>query len=469
MRICLVNSRLEGPYPPLGLAYLASYLKKYGQFDCEIKIVDGNISHNIIKEILEFNPEIVGFTALSPQIKGAVALSRELRTRNPEIFQVIGGLHVSADPENTLRRGNFDLAVLGEGEKTFREVVESLKLGKNKAYYGIEGIAFLEGARLVVTSPRKEIEPLDSIPFPERLLLSMKHYLAQYLVIRGLSGDKITTIHTSRGCPYDCIFCSCDIVFKKVRYFAVDYVIAEINELITKYKVKSLFFTDDTFILNKERVKDLSSMLIKEGINKHIKWEVQGRANLIDWEDLSLLKLMKQAGCVQIDYGFETGSEKILKFLKKKDVSIQYNRRAIEVTKSAGLNAMGTFMVGIPGETQEDLELTKNFIIENNQNIDNFQVFIATPYPGAQLYEICKKEGTVEKDYFEQLVKEEDINFIPVYTKSLPAELVIQVQRFLNRLAVKKISLGKKIIWLWFNFIHHPFEAIKKVGSALKQ
>ncbi|UCD15449.1 MAG: B12-binding domain-containing radical SAM protein, partial [Candidatus Omnitrophota bacterium] len=295
MKVCLVNPRLEGPYPPLGITYLSAYLKKYGQNDYEVKVIDGNCSEDIIDEIIKFGPSVVGFTALSPQINDAVALSNILKSKEPEVLQVIGGIHVSAAPEHTLGKGSFDLAIIGEGEETFKNIVDGY-FEQRKArdfYLRLEGIAFLDNNKLVYNPRRKEIENLDSIPFPERPLLKMDYYLSQYLIIRGLFGNRIATVHTSRGCPYDCVFCSCNIISKKVRYFSVEYVISEVKELIDKYKIKAIFFTDDTFILNKKRVREICQRFIEEGINKKVKWEAQGRANLIDWADLGMLKLMK--------------------------------------------------------------------------------------------------------------------------------------------------------------------------------
>jgi radical SAM superfamily enzyme YgiQ (UPF0313 family) len=471
IKISLVNPRLTGPYPPLGLAYLASYLKKYGRNDYEVRVFDGNYSRNIIKDILDFSPAIVGFTALSLQIEEAVNLSAVINSKIPDILQIIGGIHVSAEPESTLRRGKFDLAVIGEGEETFREIVDNFaECGKTDKFYSkIKGVAYLDDGSLVINPPREEIDVLDRIPQPDRMLLNMKGYLSNYLMIRGLSGNGITTIHTSRGCPYSCAFCSCGIVFKKVRYFSVEYVISEVKDLIEKFKIKALFFTDDIFILNKERVKKICQRFIEEGINKKIKWEVQGRANLIDWQDLGLLRLMKEANCVQIDYGFETGSDGILKFLKKKDASIEFNRRAIEITKKAGLNVMGTFMVGIPGETAADIDLTKNFVLENRDKIDNFQIFIATPYPGAELYEICCRKNLVKRDYFEQLSKEKEKGFSPSYTDTIPCDKINETQRMLNRLALKKIRFTDKVKWLLYNFFMNPLGTFKKVRASLSR
>ena len=229
-----------------------------------------------------------------------------------------------------------------------------------------------------------------------------------------------------------------------------------------------MFFTDDTFIVNKPRVRELCLRLIKEGFHRKIKWEVQGRTNLISWQDLELLKLMKEAGCIQIDYGFETGSERILKFLKKTGVSIAHNKLAMEVTKGAGLNVMGTFMLGVIGETENDIELTKNFILENSNKIDNFQVFTATPYPGAELYSICKEKKIVESDYFDQITKEESRNFLPFYSDILSYEKVHKAVKMLNKLALRKIRLSQRMRWLLFNFLKEPFKTIKKINTLHK-
>ncbi|MCX5705623.1 MAG: radical SAM protein [Candidatus Omnitrophica bacterium] len=470
-RICLVNPPLEGPYPPLGLAYLASYLKKYEQGKYILCIIDGNHSKDVVRDILAFKPDIVGFTALSPQIALTVKFSRIIRGKAPQIFQIIGGIHVSAEPEQTLRKGSFDIGILGEGEETFREVVGLVRGGRQgyEAFRSVAGLAFIKGVEFIRTPSRPEIMPLESIPVPDRSLFNMERYLSHYLVIRGLSGNRITTLHTSRGCPYDCVFCSCGIVFKKVRYFPVDYVIAEVKELIRVHKVKSLFFTDDTFIINKDRVRQICNRFIAEGINKQLKWEVQGRANLIDWQDLDLLKLMKDAGCVQVDYGFETGSDKILKFLKKTDVSIDFNQRAIEVTKDAGLKVMGTFMVGIPGESEDDLLMTRDFIIRNISKIDHFQTFIATPYPGAELNEICKERGLVEADYFAQFAKEQANPCAMYYCDTVSQEKAISVQKFLNKLALDKVSLKDKALWLMYNLVKSPIGVFRKVTGVFKK
>lgn len=468
-KICLVNPKLEGPYPPLGLAYITAYLRMYSKFDCEIKIIDGNISKNVLSDIIEFEPDIVGFRALSPQIKDALSLSIKLKEFDSDILQVIGGTHISSLPRETLERGKFDIGVIGEGEITFLEIVDTYMSGKlsRDRMKKIPGIAFMENGEYIDTGTRKEIENLDSIPFPARDLINMEHYLSQFLIIRGLKGNRITTIHTSRGCPYNCIFCSSKAVFNSVRYFSADYVVSELRELVETYKIKYLFFTDDTFVLNKKRTRSLCEAIIDAKLSDKIQWEVQARAELIGWDDIDLLKLMREAGCVQVDYGFESGCDRVLRLIKKQHASVAQNQLAIDVTKMAGLHVMGTFIVGTPTETLEEMKMTEDFILKNTGKIDSFQVFIATPFPGTELYKICSEKGIVERNYFDQIKKEEAHKGLIFYTDTVPQGEVIKVFNHLNKLALKKVDVRSKMSWFLYNFRRSPVNTLRRVVANL--
>lgn len=463
-RICLVNPKLEGPYPPLGIGYLASYLSKYGQYSYEFKIVDGNCCRNILDEVIKFNPDLVGFTSLSPQIKDAIDLSCRLRSLRRDVRQFIGGMHVSALPEETLSKGNFDLGVLGEGEQTFLELSDLLAGGRfcAEAVKKINGVCFKENGIFFKTAPREEIAELDSIPPPARGLLNMKHYLSCNLLVRGLIGSQVTTVMGSRGCPFDCTFCSSKIVFKHPRQFSARYVVEEVKNLVKEYNIKAVFFTDDTFTINQQRIREFCNLLIEEGLSRQIKWDVQGRADMIKPDMLALLKLMKEAGCVQIDYGFESGSQRILNFLKKSQVSLGDNKRAIRITKEAGLQVMGTFILGVPGETDKELEQTKNFILQNLGSIDYFQTFIATPYPGTELYRICIEKNIVRRDYLEQVAQEEaNPNKFICYTDTIAHDKIKEALKYLNKIAATKINAKAKIKWLVSNLIKKPSKVIE--------
>ena len=453
IRICLINPRMEGPYPPLGLGYVASYLRRYGHHRYNIKILDGNVHEDIRDMIMEFNPHIVGFTGHSTQIREAVTLSRHIREWRGDILQVIGGVHVSADTKNTLKRGAFDLAVIGEGERTFTEIVDTYIGGPRERLRDIKGIAYIEDDEFFMNEKREQIEDLDTIPFPSRDLFNMDHYLDVSFGIRGIVSSGVTSITSSRGCPYNCLFCGVGIVFKKVRYFSREYCVEEISELVGHYKVKGLYFADDTFITNKNKVVRFCELMIETGLARKVEWTAQARANLIGWDDLPLLKLMKEAGCIQLEYGFESGSDRVLGILKQNKVTVADNQRAIDVTKKAGLRVLGTFIVGTPDEREEDLDLTKDFIQRNIDKIDYFQTFICTPYPGSPLYELCKRRGIVKEDYFEELERRNREDGIPVYTDTIPHHVVLTTLKTLDYMGIKKVSLKDKIIWVVYHLI----------------
>ncbi|MBI1911169.1 MAG: B12-binding domain-containing radical SAM protein [Deltaproteobacteria bacterium] len=471
VKIGLINPKMEGPYPPLGLGYIAAYLRKYGAHKYDIRIIDGNTCADIKKAVQDFSPEIIGFTGHSPQIKEAVELSNHIRQWNKNIYQMIGGVHVSADPVNTLKRGSFDIAVLGEGEATFLEAIDTfLGTGKDELRR-LKGIAFNEGDSVLMNEKRAQIEDLDTIPFPARDLFNMDYYLGLSFGVRGMVKAGVTSITSSRGCPYNCTFCGVGIVFKKVRQFSREYCAAEIEELLNKFKAKALYFADDTFITNKKNVFTFCDNMIKTGLSKKISWTAQARANLIGWQDLEMLKLMKSAGCVQLEFGFESGSDRVLGILKQNRVRVEDNQRAIDVTHKSGLRVLGTFIIGTPDENVEDLEQTKNFIEKNQNKLDYFQTFICTPFPGSAIYQTCRERGIVKEDYFEELESRARQAEVPVYTDTLPHDLVRETLKHLDYLGLKKVSLKDKIIWVLYHIIkgsrdvshHDKFYIFKRV------
>lgn len=453
VKIGLVNPKMEGPYPPLGLGYISSYLRKFGANRYDIRIIDGNTTADLRSEIIRFGPDIVGFTGHSPQILEAVRLSKEIREWRKGVFQLIGGVHASADPAGTLKRGAFDICVIGEGERTFVEAVDTYIGSGMGSVKGIKGIGFREGERLVVNPKRDQIENLDEIPFPARDLFDMDYYLSMSFGVRGVVRSGVTSITSSRGCPYSCSFCGVNIVFKKVRQFSREYCLAEISELYERHGARALYFADDTFITNKKSVAGFCDWMIRSGLSKKVGWTAQARANLIDWGDLELLKDMKRAGCIQLEYGFESGSDRVLALLKQNKVTVEDNQRAIDVTHRSGLRVLGTFIVGTPGESVEDLEETKKFIDRNLSRLDYFQTFICTPFPGSPLYQTCLEKGLVQGDYFEELEKRQRLTHIPVYTDTIDRETVIEALKRLDYLGIKKVRLRDKVIWVLYHLV----------------
>jgi len=394
MKIALVNpGKFDSFQPPLSLAYLASYLRKYDEKKHEIKIIDENAGDDVKKELEKFSPYVVGITANTHQISRAMEII-DFINEQINVPVILGGVHVSALPKRTIKESKFDVGVIGEGEISFFELIQLLKKGKFKLkdLKKVKGIAFRNNGKVTITEPRPLIEDLDTIPFPARDLLNMRYYLNCKTLIGG-EEKRVVHMITARGCPYDCTFC-CRFgrLGRKVRIHSSEYVIKEIEESIKKFNIGGICFFDDIFIIDKERVKKICQFLIDSGYNKKITWAVQMRANLISQKDLEFLKLMRRAGCVEVGFGFESGSPRMLAFLKKSTVTIEQNHHAIKLCKKAGMKIYANFMIGTIGETIEDIQMTKKFIFDHIGSIVNLAVHLTTPYPGSDLWDIYEKK-----------------------------------------------------------------------------
>lgn len=464
IKICLFNPIDVPTYPPLNLTYLSAYLKKYGKYKYEIKMVDINCSEDPIEEIISFSPHIVGMTSLSSHIVEIYNMSNEIRRLNKDILQIFGGAHATVSPEEPLRKASFDITVIGEGEVTFAELVDSYiengkRMDKN-SLSSIQGIAFKYGNDIKVNPPRPIISDIDTIPSPDRELLNNDFYNKRYFIYRGMSTNGVATIAASRGCPFNCIFCCVNFVAKsKVRFHSAKYVVGEIEELVSKYMAKWLFFTDDTFLVNKEKTMELCESIIRKGLNKKVKWEVQIRSNLVKEKDLPLLQLMKHAGCEQIDYGFESGNPRVLTLIKGKGITVEDHQRAIDITNEAGIKVMGTFILGTPTETYEEMLDTRAFVIKNYEKIHRFQVGCMIPYPGTPVYELCIEKGLISDDYYGEQKKEKDEHTehgMRIYSDIVPAPKVIELRKELDMLALKKITFNEKLQWLIYNMFNSP-------------
>lgn len=461
-RICLVNPMRIPTYPPLNLTYLASYLRKYGRHRYAIKLVDINCSDDPVRETLEFRPDIIGMTTLSSHLVEICGIANKIRSINKDTLLVCGGAHATITPNDLLNHGGFDVAVMGEGEVSFRELTD-IYLGNNKRFNAdlfkdIKGIAFKSDGRTVINERREIINELDTIPHPERSLLNNTFYNNRYYVLRSKGTSGVTTIAGSRGCPYDCIFCGVNLTAnRKVRMHSIGYIIEEM-EAALKHKAKWLFFTDDIFLINKKIVSDLCAEVIKRGLNKKLKWECQVRSNLVSWDTLPLLKLMKKAGCEQIGYGFESANPRVLTLIKGKGITVGDHQRAIDVTNKAGIKVFGSFILGTPTETYKELMDTRDFIIKNYDNFHRFQMTFMVPYPATRVYDLCVERGFLSKDYFAELEADKEGNLregFRIFSDTIPHQTLRDTKRELENLSLKKVALIEKLNWLIFNLFHN--------------
>ena len=412
MKILLINPPLTGSIgsgilsvkTPLGLAYIASYLEKYGYnpeiLDCmayyeEIKKVGdeyrvGLNEKAICKKIKEVKPELVGLScSYTSYEKDSFDIADLVKKIDKRIVVVAGGAHSSANPHQILKNKNIDMVVIGEGEETFLDIVRNLK---NKAKLrNIKGTAVMNAKRIRINKLRKFIENLDEIPFPARHLLPMERYLKHPENSISSMRKPTTEIISSRGCPFNCIFCSIKTVWgNKWRGRSAKNVVDEIEFMYKKYGVREFRFFDDNLTWDKKRIIEICNEIIKRKLD--IKWDTPNGV-AISTLDYEVLKKMKQSGYYRIVMGIESGSLDTLKFIRKPH-KLEKAEEIIKICNKLGIWTWSTFVIGFPYEKKEDIEKTINFAKKSGLNFATF--YIAQPYAGTEMYEIYKKENLLE-------------------------------------------------------------------------
>ncbi len=360
--------------PPLGLAYIASTLKNY---DIEVKIIDapslGLGLEKTLNKIASYNPEILGITTTTPLADSAYLLAKKARRLVKWI--IMGGAHPTALRKKIFQEcPEIDFLFLGEAEENFPEFVLALIQKKQISSYP-NGILTPDSSTEPVI-----VSDLNKLPLPSWDLLPMERYRHPLF-----PGKKLATIISSRGCPYQCIFCDKSVSGSRWRARSADNVLKEIEELYFQEKVQAIIFYDDLFTLDTERVIEVCKGIIKKDIK--ISWKCEGRVNIIDEE---MLYWMKKAGCRIIAYGIESANQKSLDWLKK-GVSIKQIKDAVANTKKAGIKVLGYFIFGIPVESYEEALESIQFAID--LGLDYVQFGSLSPFPGSPLYELAKNQG----------------------------------------------------------------------------
>lgn len=400
------NTRWSKPkaHPPRGLCHIASVLE---QSRYSVEILDAfakNMSiDEIQKEIKRCKPTIVGISlSFAVFFNNAKLLSEAIKEVDPKIITVIGGAHLFLNYlETMIKMPSVDFAVRGEGEFAFLELIKCLE--NNGDLSVIEGLVYRRNKKLKINQPRKWIENLDILPLPSWHLIGMndKGYGAAF----RCKQSPMTAVVTSRGCPNACIFC--DRVFgKKYRAHSAEYIIKEIKYLIHNYKIKEIYFSDDNFLIDVERVKKLCRLLKQENIN--LSWSCQGRVDTIA-NHPEIIKIIKDAGCWYIALGIESGNEKVLKYLQK-NITLKQVKQAVDILHKNGIMSKGYFMIGHPIDTKETINDTINFA--KSLKLDTVQFSFTVPYPGTELYSIALDTGEFDKDAYELLSGHSNV---PIY------------------------------------------------------
>lgn len=424
IRLALVNFwQYPAQTPHFGLTSLAAYIRKEVS-DIEIGIIEGI---DPLKDIITFKPDIIGFTsdtfAYTKTLKQVNILRKEFKSTP----LIIGGVHITAMPESLDR--NFDLGVIGEGEITLKEL---LKLFKEKGAFSkeslkkIRGLVFYDGRKIIKTKERELIKDIDELPYPARDLTPMnENYLKNQLNLFGVK--KIATIMTSRGCPYKCIFCGSPVQWGMVRFHSPEYVVREIEFLLKEYNIDGIMFWDDLFIAPEARIKKIASLIKEKCLDRKITFFGYARANLINEKICSTLKTMNVKRLI---FGMESGSEKILGYLKSNSVTIKDNLRSVKLCRKYGITSSSGYITGTPSETLGDLKKTYEFM--KKYPLDNTQIYLLTPYPGTKIWEVAEKNNLVSRDmdFGKLFVQLPSLSLLDFFRKSKPD--LIKGRIFLN-------------------------------------
>jgi len=476
MRVCLINpSRLHpklwgkpNVFQPLGIAYVAAVLEKQHKvllIDSptegweNLQQVDGTKyrvglkNKEIADRIRKWSPDVVGINIpFSGWSKGAFEVASLVKGIDNSIVTLLDGQHPSARPEECLTDPNIDFVVIGEGEITTSELINTLEKGNTQDLKKIKGIAFLDNGKAVITPPRPAIEDLDSLPFPARHLLPMDKYFADVkeTPLRGEISKPWTTMITTRGCPYDCIFCTVHIVMgKKWRSRSPENVVDEIEQLIQTYKIKQIDFYDENMTLDKKRMENICDLIVDKKLD--IDWYTANGVRA-DTLDENLLRKMKKSGCKRIRVAPESGVQRVVDKIVKKKQKLTEVEKAVALAKKVGIKVGCFFVLGLIGETKEDIKTTINYAYKLRKlGADKFYFSIATPIYGTELYEQAKHGGFLRDNFsYESLAATEPQIETPEFTADELLELCAQanmVNPFFTRdKLIKAIRDPKKAI-----------------------
>lgn len=361
---------------PIGAGYLAGYLLHHGR---KVEIIDELItplSRPLIAKLLDklSPPYIFGISTLTACAQRSYDISRQIKNWYPDSIIILGGIHPTVLPEEALANAEVDLVVRGEGEEILLELYDAIK--SRKDFSQIKGLSYKSGGK-IIHNPPAELPVLDdSFSFPYHLFED------------GLGKYNFGFIISSRGCPYGCIFCSQRTISgQRFRYLPEGVILNEIGLLINKYKQAHINFVDDNFTADKQRIIRLCRAMIDKGFQKKATFDCQTRADAVNDE---ILCWLKKAGFRVVNYGLETSSERLMVLLNKKE-TVAENIAAVKLAKKHGFGVSGTFIFGLPTETQQ--ERWQAYALAKELDLDYVRFNNATPYPGTRLYEIAKEEG----------------------------------------------------------------------------
>ena len=452
---------------PLGLMYIAAMLDKAGY---KTEILDAFMSDSsflkngetikvgmsferIKQEIRSRKPDIVGVAGpFTCQIENSVKISNLAKQVDQSILTVVGGPHVTTVPKEFLEEAkNVDIAVTGEGEYTMLELAQYFE-GKKKLSE-ILGVAYRKDGEVIINSPRPFIKNLDELPYPAYDLVDMEQYLNPKMIGYRSFRNRAISMITSRGCPFNCCFCSVHLhMGKQFRAHSANYVLNHIQFVVEKFNVKNIFFEDDNLTFDLARFEAVCDGLIEKKIK--VGWETPNGVRA-DCLNLNLLEKMKKSGCQSVFFGVESGDQQILNNVICKSLDLNRVVEVAKICKDIGLKTGAFYIIGFPGEKKENMQKTVDFALKLKRDFDvGMHLFIATPSYGTRLYDECKAKGYIQRDLtWNSFAEARQPKGMPlISTEDFTAQEVKEI-------AAKALEEYKKLSLL--NHIKNPQKALK--------
>lgn len=427
---------------PMGILYVASACVREGIDTIMIDQYVNNLSNReVVKMVKKENPEFVGFSLTSLSFENSLVLAREIKKKINNCQIVAGGPWASLRRDKILNYREFDYVIYGEGEITLPELLK--KFSDKKKLYSINGLIFRKGKKIITNKPREFIKNLDGFPYPARDIININDYS------RGRSfyveDQPVDYIQGTRGCPYSCTFCSSsDIWHRSYRMRNPVKIVEEMIYLKNQYGSKGFHFSDDNLTVSKKFILNLCDEIIKKKIN--LPWMCISRVDTLDEE---IIKTMKKAGCTGMWFGLESGSQEILNYLKK-GTTLNIIQKTIGICQKYKMKLGGSFMLGVPIETEKTIKETIKFAWNLNLTNSWFNYFVGVP--DCELYQRIKENKWYKYKYSETLIVQTD-NFTcdQMYDICRKYNLLFEIKRLDLILKTHHLSEYPKMLYYFIN------------------
>lgn len=438
---------------PIGILCIAAYLAEKG-FETEIYNSSGPAKHigtaEIINRIVSFRPDMVGFTATTSSFLDAYSQAEAVKNAASDIKIVFGGVHVSALKEKLLESyPAIDFLVTGEGEKAMAELAAGVSPDK------IQGLIFRSGSEIKSNGLRTDLCEMDKLPFPAYRKLEgfPETYQAPLF---NYPRAHTATIISSRGCPYQCSYCDRSVFLKGYRFNSAEYVYEQMSFLKRDFKVRHIFFYDDLFTLQRKRIEDFCRLMQKKPLGMTFNCAVR-----LGHIDDDLLKMLKSAGCWMVSLGIESGDPDLLA-RHKSNIDLNELKHTVQQIQRNGIRAKGLFIMGLPGETEETIKKTSDFI--ETLELDDMNMTKFTPFPGSPIYKTIHEDGDFNENW--ELMNCMNFVFIP---KDIGSKERLEG---LYKQFIKGFYTGKnwvrKFVPLMFKSPHSAYRMIRSLPTFLK-